>query len=366
MKSKINILYAIIILQFFLVTNGFSQEGYIETDSIYLEGRIYYDPRRPDVVSFQKNKNEVIEKYTASDIRGFGDFKGKAEYESHEIVYDDKLQAIFLRIEEKSNFNIYSLRNRDRIFVFTDQLIELKKDSYKNQIESIVGPCSRSDVNDLPFNIEAISTLFRYYGKTGKCYVTQNLEAGVFSGFTTSVLKVQENSEYNFGAGAYESKYSGIPVGAYVKIPSFQIPGLHWLVQFQYQEHIYQTQQSGSSRELDVSITAKSIQFTPAIYYEFGAGMIRPYLYTGPALQHYFNSESKMLLVIYNVGDASYTQENNWMKESGTTAGFHWGAGLRLAKLGKTYISAEYQGGLFSYPENFQILINNIQIKIGI
>jgi hypothetical protein len=245
-------------------------------------------------------------------------------------------------------------------------LVELQKSSYKYQLEDLIDVCSREALEYLPFNMNAIISFLRYYDKSGKCEVQKNVEIGLSAGYTNSTLSVDADSEYDFGAGGYESTYSGVPVGLYTRIPYWPIRGFHWLIQVHYQQHIYQAQSFSNNRELDVSLKTSSIQLSGNVYYEYGTGAIRPYVYGGPTLFSYFGAESDMLLVIYNLENATYNLRENWLAESASRVGANWGVGIRLAKLGKASISAEYQGSIVTFPDDYKILMNNIQIKIGI
>ena len=359
---------AILLFAIFFIhaESALSQNGYIEIDSSYLEGQIKFNPKRPFQVSFLKGKSGPVEVYTADQLKGFGDFKGKSEYLSFTISYRGEQRAVFLKREAKVGVEVFSLADENRVFLFDGTLTELKKDTYREQIAQLITTCSPKDLGYLPFNKNAIITVLKYYENTGECYVQQNFEVGILSGYSTSTLNVDANSEFDFGAGGYEDVYNGVPFGAYVRIPYWPIRGIHWLIQTQFQNQVYQTSSSSSSRELDVSIVGSSLQISGAIYYEHGGGAVRPYIYGGPGFLNLYNVNSQMLLVIYNGETATFDDRNNWFGESVNTFGLTWGAGIRLAKLGQVSISAEYQGNIFSFPDDYKILSHNVQIKIGL
>ncbi len=364
MTKVFRLLFGVICI--FSAGESLGQQGYIERDSSYVEGKISFDPKKPYQIGFLKGGTGIKEVYQADELTGFGDLKGKTEYRSFEIDYNGSQRVVFLKRISDSEIQVFSLDRQKRIFLFSDRLIELQKPSYKYQITHLVDQCSFEALERLEFNLNAIAAFMRDYDKTGKCKVRNNMELGIVAGYTTSTLNVEANSEYDFISGGYQSTYTGVPIGIYTNIPFWPVRGLNWLVQLQYQQHIYQQQSTMENRVMDVSATASSVQLSGSAFYEYGAGNIRPYVYGGPSLLGYFGAESDMLLVIYNPKDATYDRRQGWLTSSGYSVGINWGAGIRLTSFGKVSLSAEYQGSVISFPENYNILMNNFQIKIGI
>ncbi len=331
-------------LLLFITTDSQAQKvrlGRIKTlEGVYLQGKILFDPSKPDTVSFLQ-LNYLISSFGADEVEYF-QLDGKNPYVPRTIIHDYRRKTVLLeKVISGPLTYLYLQDSPDRFFVEHEELLELT-DRYLNEVLLNFAPdCSRwqRQLQRSPLHHKKVRFLVNEINE-GNCRNIPYATIGIFGSWYLSQHTISKDAfGYNIPEelGKDLNNYS---FGLYTDIPLWYIPDFKLRFQAGFYQHQFSYPYRVNITNYGIlNIDRTDLMLEAAPLFELNAEIIRPYFFAGPSLTVNLinDSEIKRYTAVLNI----IRERINELDANILSPGFSAGAGIKYHYKPEAYFALE-------------------------
>ncbi len=365
--------------------NAQERQGYIKVnDTTNNQGlRIAFNISNPvEVRSIFENKTFLS--YTADDILEFG-FGNKTRFVSRHILYNNKLQNVFLELLVDGEVSLLRLgRGKgSQLFLETDDLMLLNQDNYQEILSAHTKACEKwvQQVKLINYSIPSIRYVIQELNAKN-CERLPFTSYGITVGYNSSQMTIENRLLNPILVGDFNMNASGISLALFIEKPLWGLKNMSVLGNFTLFHNNFQGSQSESrtrpvngrggrittdvQREINVKTSYISIDIAPK--YNFSFKRLQFYLSLGASVGQSIDFKDELLTTTRTSFTGRTTTDFNpdFIPSEELLLGHTYTAGIQFAYRYNRYISLEFKRYKASSGDLFTITNNIIGLKFNL
>ncbi|WP_155800780.1 outer membrane beta-barrel protein [Pontibacter sp. BAB1700] len=338
--------------------------GYIvQGDTVYTDGYIQFDPRKPFQVEYQKSKKSLLETYAAGALTEFG-YSDSTKFVARKVTYFGEMRHVFLKTITGGELNLYAIRgeNGKQYYFEKNDLTQLTKENLQTNLSQHAAN-STFWQRQLP-RVRLSEQSLRYYTRNinkGRNARMSMFSFGGIASFNRSTIQIKTEAFPENGFGDYSMTSENVEAGAFVEAPVWDFNNLSIISQLSYGKMDFATALISTSLDQHMKLTLDFLRLSVIPRYYFNGNKVSFYAEGGAELLYAVKQSNKLLEAKHKSNSTSLHEYEDIFRLQKANFGVMAGVGLQYFYLPKNYVSLGLSTG-HVFAENYSI--NNLSTTI--
>jgi hypothetical protein len=346
-------------------------KGYIlQGDTLYSEGYIKFDHRKPFEVKFQLGKTGQEQVLQAVHLTAFG-YHDSTMFASHVLEYYGERRPVFLELLSNGQLKIYRLHGEDGKQFYLEQggLKRLSKENLQASLQQQTSGTAhwQRQVPYVRLSNSSLSYLSRNFNKNRKARMLQ-YSVGAVANLSLSAISIEGSSYRNVITKDNSSMTSEhAEAGVFGEIPLWYPNNFSLIPQLTYGKMLFSESQHEQATGVEHNTAMKLEYLRMALMprYYINANRVSFFVEGGPEAIYVLGQSIYMLRAEHSNNTTHVKEYADFFELPPVNLGFNAAVGLQLRYTARHHLSISLNRGL-TFGEQFSLNNFSTSIRLNI